>query len=69
MRKDSPSQFGNAPTISSSICCSFLVSLVSLNLVKSNFSFSIDEDLEFDDPTLISCVSVVAAVLGADDLG
>ena len=66
MRKDS--LFGNAPTISSSICFSFLVYLVSSNLVKSNFSFGIDEDLEFDDPTLISCVSVVAAVLGADDL-
>ncbi len=56
------------PTISSSICFSFLVYLVSSNLVKSSFSFGIDEDLQFDDPTLISCVSVVAAVLGTDDL-
>jgi hypothetical protein len=47
---------------------SFFVYVISWNLVKSTFSFCIDEVLEFDNPTLISCVSVVAAVLGADEL-
>ena len=41
---------------------------ISSNLVKSTFSFGIDEVLDFDNPTSISCVSVVAAVLGADEL-
>ncbi len=48
---------------------SFFVYVISSNLlVKSTFSFSIDEVLEFDNPTLISCVSVVAAMLGAVEL-
>ena len=41
---------------------SYCVYVISSNLVKSTFSFSIDEVLEFDNPTLISCVSVVAAL-------
>jgi hypothetical protein len=36
--------------------------------VKLNFSFRIHEVLEFDNPKLTSCVSVVAAVLGTDEL-
>ena len=47
---------------------SFCVYVISSNFVKSTFSFGIDEVLEVDNPTLISCVSVVAVVLGADEL-
>ncbi len=47
---------------------SFFVYVISYNLVKSTFPFGIDEVLEFDNPTFISCVSVVAAVLGAVEL-
>ena len=41
---------------------------ISSNLVKLIFSYGIDEVLDFDNLTLISCVSVVAAVLGTDEL-